>query len=641
MQFRAACFLLALIASAPLFAKSLFWHSLDVEARLDADGWLNVTERQAIVFDGDWNGGERIFNIRPRQTLQVGTVSRIVDGQEKRLTPGTIIHVDHYDIFESTKLRWRSREESDPPFQNQEITYVIRYRIGGVLREERGSYQLDHDFAFPDRAGHIERYSLRFELDPVWRGLQSPYVLNRGRLVPGEGVVVRASLERDPAAPPPASALKSAGRLFITATKVLLYLALAMLLVAFYLEEKEFGRFGPVDPAPSLDPEWMEANVLSMKPEVVSTVMTGEAGADAVAGTLARLAREGKITTNVKMKRGLFFERPVLELEVKVPHHTFDGYEENLIRSLFFQERKTVDTETLKKHYKRSGFNPAAIIQRGLQKELDAIPEYRKSPKRNQALKTAIAPLVGFVLLIAAAFYGGTDADAAVSTLFFGGILTLVACLAALFSSDAIGRMGRRLPWIVVPVGLLCWMVHYQISGAEYFGLHRLTIVALAACAVTVVKLVLDLLRIRQTRAKVMLRRRLYAVRRLLAGELRSDHPRIRDEWFPWIIALGLGKNADRWFRTHGDVATARSSDFASSTSSSSSSSSSIGSSPSWTGGGGSFGGAGATGGWALAALSAGVASPSSSSSGRSSGGGSSSSSSSSSSSGGGGGGGW
>src|SRR5207245_1133767 len=40
-------------------ARSLYWRSLEVSARLDADGRLHVSERQAMVFSGDWNGGER------------------------------------------------------------------------------------------------------------------------------------------------------------------------------------------------------------------------------------------------------------------------------------------------------------------------------------------------------------------------------------------------------------------------------------------------------------------------------------------------------------------------------------------------------------------------------------------------------
>ena len=46
---------------AGAFARELHWSAMDVRARLDDSGTLHVVERQAMVFTGDWNGGERIF----------------------------------------------------------------------------------------------------------------------------------------------------------------------------------------------------------------------------------------------------------------------------------------------------------------------------------------------------------------------------------------------------------------------------------------------------------------------------------------------------------------------------------------------------------------------------------------------------
>ena len=50
--------LLLLVLPAPVSAqsRSLYWRSLDVRARLDAEGRLQVVERHHMVFTGDWNG---------------------------------------------------------------------------------------------------------------------------------------------------------------------------------------------------------------------------------------------------------------------------------------------------------------------------------------------------------------------------------------------------------------------------------------------------------------------------------------------------------------------------------------------------------------------------------------------------------
>ena len=71
-----------LLAAAPAAAqpKSLHWRALAVDAELDADGRLNVRERHDMVFTGDWNGGERRFDLRKGQALQLRGIRRIGDG---------------------------------------------------------------------------------------------------------------------------------------------------------------------------------------------------------------------------------------------------------------------------------------------------------------------------------------------------------------------------------------------------------------------------------------------------------------------------------------------------------------------------------------------------------------------------------
>jgi uncharacterized membrane protein YgcG len=145
---------------------------------------------------------------------------------------------------------------------------------------------------------------------------------------------------------------------------------------------------------------------------------------------------------------------------------------------------------------------------------------------------------------------------------------------------------------------------------------------------------VLNSARTRDRMPALAFRKQVAAVRRYFAREFDRERPSLRDEWFPYVLALGLDRRSRRWFDRFGGAAPGRSSWSAGAPSGSSSSSGSSGPSG-WTGGGGAFGGAGATASWAAAAgaLSAGVSAPSSSSSGGGGGGGSSS--------GGGGGGGW
>ena len=58
-------------------SRTLRWARLAVTAHLDADGRLHVEERHAIVFDGDWNGGERIFRPSMENEIHLDRLSRI------------------------------------------------------------------------------------------------------------------------------------------------------------------------------------------------------------------------------------------------------------------------------------------------------------------------------------------------------------------------------------------------------------------------------------------------------------------------------------------------------------------------------------------------------------------------------------
>ena len=80
---RLTCLIIALFAiltpPARLLGqeRSLYWRDLTVNARLDADGRLHLKERHAMVFTGDWNGGERNFSLVVGQDFDFERISRI------------------------------------------------------------------------------------------------------------------------------------------------------------------------------------------------------------------------------------------------------------------------------------------------------------------------------------------------------------------------------------------------------------------------------------------------------------------------------------------------------------------------------------------------------------------------------------
>ena len=165
-------------AGAQPAERELHWDALDVEAHLNADGVLDVIERHTMVFTGDWNGGERVFNVRPRQKLEFVSLERLDARTGSPHSQETSVpdNVDEFTWADRRTLRWRSRLPSDPPFANSRLTYVLHYsrcaQLSGILLNEE-QYWIDHDFAFPNRPGPIAHFTLNLDLDPAWQPLAS------------------------------------------------------------------------------------------------------------------------------------------------------------------------------------------------------------------------------------------------------------------------------------------------------------------------------------------------------------------------------------------------------------------------------------------------------------------------------------
>jgi len=92
---------------------------------------------------------------------------------------------------------------------------------------------------------------------------------------------------------------------------------------------------------------------------------------------------------------------------------------------------------------------------------------------------------------------------------------------------------------------------------------------------------------------QTIIRKRLATGRSFLLKELEKPQPNLRDSWYPWMLAFGLGKQVDVW-SSHNTPTTTSASTWGHGTSRTSSSSSST--STGWSGGGGLSGGAGASG---------------------------------------------
>jgi uncharacterized membrane protein YgcG len=610
-------------------SRTLRWSRLAVTANLDGDGRLHVQERHSIIFNGDWNGGERIFRSSLENVIELERISRIdASGRAIPLRyDKSLGHVDDYAWSDSNTLRWRGRLPSDPPFHNQEITYLIEYTDANILIPSNGSYLLDHNFGLPDLKWPIDSYSLDLALDPVWQPLDDvPKHITRSNQPQGANVTVTAHLRHTGAAQPAAVNLGTPASLRYALLAVLLAGA-AFFFLLFLRRERAVGRFQPLPDPASIDRRWLDANVFKFPPEVVGAAWDDRTGAAEVAAVIARMVQEGKLTSSIE--KGGFFKGDDLVLKLLRPKASFEGYEAALVKSLFV-DGDTTSTQKIKAHYKGKGFDPVSKIRDPLQKKVADIGKTGGAPKIDWKLTVALAA-TGVALLILGGFsgpldiVGGTVAGCIILALYTGG------SFGALDYRRRLSNLGLSAVEFVLPILLILAIPAILLLRVIGFRFNTFMLCGLVLVALAAIRSIFNLAKSRDAGDRLENRRRLTAAREYFARELHRPQPALEDAWFPYLLAFGLGVNVDRWFHAFGGKSNVGSS-FGSSSHSTSTSSST--SSSGWTGGGGAFGGAGASGTWAVAAagMAAGVSRPGSSGGGGGGGGGSS---------GGGGGGGW
>jgi len=616
-------------------AKRLFWPSVSVRARLDADGRLHVVERQVMSLTGDWNGGERRFADRFGQSITLESMVRIdaTTGASVPLVEGPLDRVDEYRWVDGGRLRWRSRLPEDPPFRRDTRTYELRMVYDYILQRRDGGWVLDHDFAFADRAEPIDTFALTLEVDPAWRLAEGQATTRRvSPLAPGEGFVVTLPLQRI-ATGAPGSVYTGASAIARWAILALLWGGLAWLVAGWVVSERRSTRWAPM-PLPPVTPEWLRANVLALAPEVAGAMWDDRTSAPEVAAVLARLVAEGKLRSTVRREKVLFFTRQVLELEMPKGRGVFRGHDRALVEALFASGETRTDTDAVRKRYARSGFDPASTISFGISEIVTRIaPDPRPSSERSWQVPTLLA-LSGIALVSVGIWQRGWDAPAmAVSLVPIVLLLTVGTILAKAYQREVLWLALGAVPLaslILLPTIAFTWQL---LDPVTPFG--ALTQAGIVLVWLFAVRVVLRMAAPVQSPKRIAQRRRLAHARRWFRSELAKPSPALEDAWFPWLIAFGLGPAVDKWFRAFGGaVASAGVARMASSSGASGTTSGGGGSGWTGFGGGGGFAGGGSSASFATAVggMAASVPKPGSSSGGGSGGGGSS---------GGGGGGGW
>src|SRR5262245_63005323 len=113
------------------------------------------------------------------------------------------------------------------------------------------------------------------------------------------------------------------------------------------------------------------------------------------------------------------------------------------------------------------------------------------------------------------------------------------------------------IPASVVILGTAMFL--WWFAGAGEVDLPWTMIAALTVLALAISNASINGMKSRQSRAAIAFRKRLATARSFFLKELEKPQPNLRDGWYPWLLAFGLGKQVDVWSSRHTSTTTSAS----------------------------------------------------------------------------------
>jgi len=158
-----------IITSFQAYAGEL-WNGLQIDAYLDKEGELLVTEKHSLILNGNIQNLNKQFpNSIKNQKLTIISLFRsdVVTNKIYEYRPGDLSHIGNYSII-NNKLIWVIGNNNSPTYKNTPVTFILKYKIDNVLQSKNNTYILKHIFGQSNRSNNIKTFSFRIKLAPIW-----------------------------------------------------------------------------------------------------------------------------------------------------------------------------------------------------------------------------------------------------------------------------------------------------------------------------------------------------------------------------------------------------------------------------------------------------------------------------------------
>ena len=541
------------------------WNRLDVVARLDNDGRLEVAETHEMKVQGDVDVISRPFNYAADQSVVVHGVFRLEpDGSKRPLKAAPVEGADAYQVYR-WGLQFSLKGEHDPPFEGASTRrYLIEYALLGALTPAwdlaagslpldsgtsprnpldrakevwagwRGAwpditrhYRLDHDVVFPSRGSTegLTELNYRLEYDTAWALLDQDRDI--GVATPDVDYRVQRVLRYLPEGRPKAvDANQALFRLSTLAAPLAIGLVFGLLFIAV----DRWSR-----PSPRGDRALFESRVASLPKELILDQLGDSAGAPSFQNFLLRAAAQKKIAISIESQATDDTDAKV-RLRLATDRAKLTPFEREVVEGIFGPQ-DTVSTADIQDRFRGESFNPNRIVEAAFGRLRS-----RKVAKGRPAWSALHLSLmaIGVGLMVKSV----TDQTMADPAPLFGGLVPG----SILVTMWPVGSTMRRPGLFTTLVGILTLGVlgaalalspNTPLSGAAALGL---TVLSTGHCLGLLARLPkpgpADL--------------EVDSARRWALGELGKPRPDLKDTWVDALEALGGRRALARWKSRYG-----------------------------------------------------------------------------------------
>lgn len=581
MPLRVFILAIALATALPRFAEDApEWQAIVVRFTIDRDGRLHVREQVQVDVPPSVATLERVYWGDAEQQVRIEAIT-LVGERTVKLERGNLERAHHYDMPWNGRIQWSVRDKAAVPDGVRSYTYIIETTVeDGVIP----AWSIPRGKLSHDSSGRIGDWRERLrEVLPVWREARKYprelYLLDYQYEMPPpstKGTSIQLQLYWEPGWKPageltPDNIAEPIDRDFYnpdryrvthfffysggygrplavdvenhaTRMAALLGFPVAGLLLWLAFVLREAWRRRPSDGNGEVDEQFIRETVYSEPPEVIAARWSGDAHYPSIEAFLRRLEREHRIALMIEPGRDPEEDDPLVRIRLLVPRDKLTPYERAGIDALIPDGWETSSMEIQQRHSGQD-FDPTEALRAELANLAAGAKKSTTSPWYSR-LTSFLLFVTGIYIAVQESVRLGREPAVLFAGLIAASFLTQV--WPRNLTRNAVRTSLRAALLLLVPLLLAFAAVVYVHFAASMppgvFGSVGFALMLLAAYKA--------ILAGSATRDDAEMRP-LVRARAWLRNELKSATPRLRDEQIPWLTALGLGSDVDRWRRRH------------------------------------------------------------------------------------------